>query len=197
MGRQWTLREERYIQDNIQIKSAQVIAHDLDRTYGALRNHCTRMRQDGRLEGSLRVPHDHDVFDTVLEECVECYQWRATCDKYGVCSVCRSKKRLEHHKELLEHTYLNLPQEIKDTVNGNLTVKRAPELMSKSKNLQRPPKPDTTDMNEFERDYALDAWYRATEAYELAMLRLDIDATKQKRSKWMKKIKKYKQRRKK
>jgi hypothetical protein len=155
------------------------------------------MRREGRLNENLRVNHDRDVFVTLLEECAECYQWRSTCDESGVCEVCRKRESLEHHKELLEHTYLNLPQEIKDTVDGSLSIRRAPELMSKSRDLTRPSKPDTHGMTEFDRDLALDTWYRDTERYELAMLRLDIDATKQKRSKWMKKIKKIKQRHKK
>lgn len=192
MSRPWSVREERFIAENMGRMPLRQMALKMGRSYEALRYHVHLMRRDGKVEGSARLNPDYE-FISDLVECSRCYTPRTEVDEEGACPVCRAKDRLREHELKMHRAYENLPRELKERTNGTFRIERAPALMSKSKSLARPKKPDIEGLDAFWAAVKMDRWYRALEAYEMARLTLDIDATKQRTSKWRRKARKWRE----
>lgn len=184
----WTTADERFIQENAGLLTLREMADVLDRSYESVRYHAHVMRQNGRLDSDLRI-YGEDNFISDLTLCVECLEPRSTCDANQVCKVCRDRALLENHIELMYRAYANLPRELQEKTNGTFEIQRTKSLM-KSK-LEKPKKPTCEGLDAFWSQKAMDDWHRAMEAYELRLLKLDIDAAKQRRSKWKRKAAKY------
>lgn len=196
MSRPWTLREEQFIKDNIGRTTTKAMAVELKRSHGATRTHIHEMRKAGRLPWHTKrvvdVPYISD-----LTECRKCNALRTSVDGDGVCRVCRAQERLEGHRLRMHRAYANLPKELQERTNGSFRIERNPALMTKSKDLTRPKRPDTRGLDEFDAQAVTDDWLAALEAYELAMIQLDADATKQRTSKWNRKAREYRRKKRK
>lgn len=184
----WTTADERFIIDNAGLLTVREIADELGRSYSSVVSRVHLLRERGLIDRSMRVyGEDHYISDLVL--CVSCNTRRSTCDKDQVCKVCRDKILLENHKELMYRAYDNLPRELQEKTNGTFNIYRSRSLMKTR--LQKPKRPNTTGMNLFDTMKAEDDYFYELEAYELRLLKLDIDAVKQRRSKWKRKAAKY------
>lgn len=187
----WTLYEEKFIIDRAGIMSIRDIARVLGRTETSVKMHAHHMRTEGRLDKSLRCPFN-DEFVSYLNECCECHQLRSTVDKTGICEVCRRREQLKRNELTMHRAWANLPPEYKQRAKRVFDPERAPNLMTKSRDLKMPQRPDTSGMDDFEAANAIDDWLMSVEAYEIAMIKLDIDAVKQRTCKWRRKTRKWK-----
>lgn len=186
--RRWTAAEERLIIDCAGSATASEMANILGRSYTSLVAHVHQMRAKGIIDTELRV-YGEDRFISDLRVCTECGEPRSTCDDNRVCKVCRDRVILDSHIERMHKAYANLPQELKEKTNGTFELQRVKGLMKTD--LNAPKKPNVTLLSEFYAAEAMDKYFREKEAYELRLLRLDIDAAKQRRSKWNRKAAKY------
>lgn len=189
--RAWTTEEERFIANRAGIMTVRDMARVLGRTEESIRVRATRMRKEGRLEKSLRTVGESD-FVSYLEECCECHQLRSSVDKSGICPVCKKREQLESNMRTMHRAWANLPPEYKRRTKRRFDPERSPNLMTKSKDLKMPTKPETSGMDDFDAAKAINDWLLDVERYELAILRLDIDAVKQRTCKWRRKTRKYK-----
>lgn len=187
----WTTKEEAFIHDNIGVLSINDIANILGRTYGATKNRICKMRNEGKIDYKSNIC---DIeYETKLTICCECGYPRATCNDEDVCKVCRDRKRLNNHIDKMYKSYDNLPIELKRRTHERFDITRNKRLMSKSLNLKRPPYPSLYGLDDYYKAVRLDRWYEELEQYELAILKLDIDVVKQRRSKWNRKSKKFRE----
>lgn len=130
------------------------------------------MREEGRLDASLRFR----PFRSSLAECPECGRRRSSFEG-GICRVCHDRRRLAAHVETMKAAYEQLPMGLRERTNGSFEIEhRNPPCM--------PMRPDTRDMTAYKAMQAEDRHARAVEQWELRMLQLDIDAAKQRASKW-------------
>lgn len=191
MGRRWTTAEEELVREKAGLLSAKDIARLLGRTVNAVVIHAYRMREEGRLDYGLSTRQEH--FNSWLEECCECHRMRYTVDRTGTCGVCRKKEQLESNLETMRRAWVNLPPPLRARAKRDCMPRRAPSLMSKSSKIKYPQKPDISAMNDFDAAAAMDEWLVEVEKYETAMLKLDIDAVKQRTCKWRRKTREYRE----
>lgn len=186
----WTTNEETFIRRWAGILDTKEIAERLNRSYGSVKNHAYLMRKEGRLKTPSMTVQEVP-FTSWLVECPECYRLRTKLTNKGICLVCTKQKQLEQHKKKMYQIWVNLPQELKDASRGCEDVSRGINLMKHETRLSYPKPPDVAGLPKFNADMAIDNWFKEVEKYELRILTLDIDAVKQRCSKWRKKAKKY------
>lgn len=185
----WLTSEEVFIENNYNRLTARQIADMLGRTESSVVSRIHLMRSDGRLN---KYKTSRSIkYVSYMRTCCECGMPRATCDDWDVCKVCRDKARLADHLEKMYQAYDNLPDEIRRRTSGDFTLRRNKRLMSKSIGLARPTTPNLEGLDPYYVEARMDRYYRELEGYELAVLRLDIDVVKQRRTKWERKTKKY------
>lgn len=185
----WTTSEEAYIRKFAGVLSTREIAKRLNRSYDSVKNRAYVMRKEGRLKTMMAVKEI--PFTSWLVECPECYRLRTKLTSKGICLVCTRQKQLEQHKKKMYQTWMNLPQELKDASEGCSEISRNTSLMKHEIKMGYPKPPDVTGLPKFNADMAIDNWFKEVEKYELRILSLDIDAVKQRCSKWRRKAKKY------
>ena len=105
--------------------------------------------------------------------------------------MCARREQLRRNEVRMRRAWQNLPPALKRSSGGCGRVLRAPLLMTKGTRLSPPPPPDTEGMDAFDAAAATDEWLLEVEEHELAMLQLDIDAVKQRVSKWRRKTRDY------
>lgn len=186
VGTPWTLEDEQFIVETAGKLTLRDMADNLGRSYASVRRHVQDMRAAGRLTKDTRI-YGEQHWISNLKVCPSCLTPRSKFNKDGICTVCHKKASLEEHERKMHRSYENLPKELKDRTNGTFRIERNKKLMSKSKDLREPMPPSTTGMDQFEAGMAIEEFNIAHEEYELARLVLDIDAVKQRRSKWNKK----------
>ena len=169
--------------------SVRMLASMLGRSEAAVRTHAARMRSEGRLSRTLELDCDQHV--SWLVECPECRELRSGLTAGGTCRVCAKREQLRRNEARMRRAWQNLPPKLKGASGGCGRVLRAPLLMTKGTRLSPPPPPDTSGMDGFDAAAATDEWLLAVEEHELAMLQLDIDAVKQRVSKWRRKTSQY------
>ena len=187
-GRPWTTAEETYIRESAGKVSVSKVARKLGRTCDSVRSHAASMRRANRLHASMRVLEDAEYISD-LEECSECGEMRSTCDADGVCKVCRDRKRLERHMQMAEKAYWNLPKQLRERTTCEYSIERNRKLMRDAGKLRIPEKPDVSGMDAFFAAKAMDDWLVSIEKRELDIIAMDINAAKQRRSKWKRKAK--------
>lgn len=87
-----------------------------------------------------------------------------------------------------------MPRELRERSTCGFDVERRPELMSRRRD-GRPKPPDIDGLDAFYAAKAMDDYALAVETYELDLARLDVDAMKQRKSKWLRKAKAYRKER--
>lgn len=188
-GRPWTTADERLVAAKAGEVSVRMLASMLGRSEAAVRTHAARMRSEGRLGRTLELDCDQHL--SWLVECPECRELRSGLTAGGVCRVCARREQLRRNEARMRRAWQNLPPSLKSASGGCGRVLRAPLLMSKGTRLSPPPSPDTDGMDAFDAAAATDEWLLAVEEHQLAMLQLDIDAVKQRVSKWRRKTREY------
>ena len=188
-GRPWTTADERLVAAKAGEVSVRMLASMLGRSEAAVRTHAARMRSEGRLSRTLELDCDQHV--SWLVECPECRELRSGLTAGGACRVCAKREQLRRNEARMRRAWQNLPPKLKGASGGCGRVLRAPLLMTKGTRLSPPPPPDTSGMDGFDAAAATDEWLLAVEEHELAMLQLDIDAVKQRVSKWRRKTSQY------
>ena len=188
-GRPWTTADERLVAAKAGEVSVRTLASMLGRSESAVRTHASRMRSEGRLGRTLET--DCDQYVSWLVECPECRELRSGLTAGGVCRVCARREQLRRNEVRMRRAWQNLPPALKRSSGGCGRVLRAPLLMTKGTRLSPPPPPDTEGMDAFDAAAATDEWLLEVEEHELAMLQLDIDAVKQRVSKWRRKTRDY------
>lgn len=188
MSKPWSISEEQFIAKSAGIITVVEMASILGRSYESTRSHIKTMKKDGRLNRSMTIERDTEYISD-LEECCECHTLRATCDKDGVCKVCHATERLATNKARMERAYWNLPYELRERTRCEFDIRRNPERITKE--FQKPKKPTVNELDDFYAAKAMDDYYRSLEQYELRLLQLDIDAFKQRTSKWRRKAAKW------
>lgn len=189
-GRPWTTAEERFVRDNAGALPAEEMADALGRSYRAVVVHAARMRAGGRLGAYLAVRRE-EAYVSDLVECVECHRPRSSVDADGVCRVCRAEQRREERRAEMERAFWNLPRPLRENTRCGFDVTR--DRLRSRKDHGRPPAPDVSGMDRFHAAKALDDYALALEAHELDLVTLDIDALKQRASKWRRKAAKYRE----
>lgn len=171
----WSVSEEAVIAENAGRMPVSEMSRMLGRSVDAIAYHAHVMREEGRLDASLRFR----PFRSSLSECPECGRMRSLFEG-AVCRVCHDESRLKAHVGAMEEAYGDLPMHVKEKTNGTFELEhRNPPRM--------PMRPDTRDMTVYRAMQAEDRHARAMEDWELRMLQLDIDAAKQRASKWRRK----------
>lgn len=171
----WSTSEEAFIAENAGKMPVSEMSRILGRSESAIAYHAHVMREEGRLHASLRFR----PFRSSLSECPECGNMRSSFEG-DVCRVCHDEGRFKVHVGAMKAAYDELPMHVKERTNGTFAIEhRNPPRM--------PMKPDTRDMTVYKAMQAEDRYARAMERWELQMLRLDIDAAKQRASKWRRK----------
>lgn len=185
----WTTRDEQFIVRNAGKIPVKQMAHALGRSADAVRQHAKEMRGAGTLQRSLRCTGAID-YRPRTQECAECHKMRATLDASGVCKVCRDAVRLEKHKELAEMAYINLPEEIRARSHPFTPKATRRPLLTKHKfpepTMRRSERPGSFWAAKSKDDFLIEH-----ERWELHQLHLEINAMKQRRSKWLRKTRKY------
>ena len=172
--------------------SVRMLASMLGRSEAAVRTHAARMRSEGRLGRTLELDSDQHL--SWLVECPECRELRSGLTPAGVCRVCARREQLRRNEARMRRAWTNLPPSLKSASGGCGRVLRAPMLMTKGTRLSPPPPPDTEGMDAFDAAAAMDGWMLEVEEHELSMLQMDIDAVKQRVSKWRRKTREYEKR---
>lgn len=190
-GRPWTAGEERRLASMAGLVPVARIASILGRTEDGVRTRAKELRAQGRMSSQLRVP-DIIEYTSDLMECPSCLKMRSKFGDDGECDVCRMQKRLERYQMEAEKAYWNMPKELRDRSECRFSVERRADLMSK-KRLSRPKPPNTKGMDAFWAAKAMDDHARAEEAYEYEQASLDVDAMKQRKSKWLRKARKWRE----
>ena len=167
--------EEAFVAENAGRMPVSEMSRMLGRSVEAITYHAHVMRDEGRLSASLR----YRPFRSSLSECPECGRMRSLFEG-GVCRVCYDEGRLKAHVEAMKEAYEELPMHVRERTNGTFALEhRNPPRM--------PMRPDTRDMTAYKAMQAEDRHARSMEKWELRMLQLDIDAAKQRSSKWRRK----------
>lgn len=182
-GRPWTMAEERLIALGAGIETVKQLAGRLGRSEDSVRSHAKEMRAQGRLRRSLRMDSEIEYVSD-LTECSECGTPRTSVDAYGICDVCRDRQRLERYHEQAERAFASMPRELRERSTAAHDVTRTIKDLP-------PIPPNTSGMDEFWSAKARDDYYVQLEEYELRKLRLDKDAVKQRKSKWLRKAREW------
>ena len=185
MERFWTTNEETFIRDRAGVLPVADIAQTLGRTERPVIAHAHDMRVAGRLDKMLRKSLDSPAFKPQLVECAEYHEMRSTCNKDGICRICQLQEAHDRHFELMMRDWRNLPQELREATKDTFDVERAPKLAKNR--LSLPTKPLPQREGDFWKKAAAEDYAIALEQYEIRRLNLDIDALKQRRSKWKRK----------
>ena len=192
-GKPWTLAEERQLAGLAGLVPVKSIASILGRSEDSVRTKAKELRGSGRLSSTLRVERPVEYVSD-LRECPRCEKLRSKFDGSGVCRVCVERERFDKYRRDAEKAYWAMPRELRERSTCGFDVERRPELMSRRRD-GRPKPPDIDGLDEFYTAKAMDDYALALETYELDLARLDVDAMKQRKSKWLRKAKAYRKER--
>lgn len=187
--REWTTKEEQVLLSCAGKVPLKQIAFQLNRTQDSVACHAAAMRKAGKLKRSLRCEHEA-VYTPRTTQCHGCWKMRATVDESGLCKVCRDKKRLAKHRDKAEQAYENLPAELRARADPYSVGSTRKACLAK-RDYAEPQKQPPRRPGRFWADKAEDDYLIAHESWELEIMRLEIDAIKQRRCKWERKTREY------
>lgn len=186
-GKPWTTTEERLLVLGAGIESVSQLAARLNRSEDSIKSHAAEMRRQGRLKSSLRLDEEIEYVSDLVE-CAECRTPRTSVDVFGVCKVCRDKQRLEEYHDRAERAFAAMPRELRERSTASHDILRDIAIGNP------PSPPNTAGLDEFWAAKAEDDYFVELEQYELRKLKLDKDAVKQRKSKWLRKAREWRSR---
>lgn len=158
----WTTADIEFLRENAGILTKREICFELKKSKKSVE------RKAESLGISLRV-HNRK-----LQWCALCASWRATVSpRTGICTVCRKREQLRNHKVTAADCYGRLTPAQKLDYEKN-EAKRGTRKMPK-----RPRKTSSDPMSRYQRAKAQEQYLRDVERWEIACLKLQIDAAKQ------------------
>lgn len=176
--RPWTSQEDTWLEEQAGSIPLKDIAAHLGRSESAVRFHASSLRSRGRSVRPLKVERSR------LVECPECHAMRTEVLPEGFCRVCKERRSLEARTADMKAAYDAMPRELRDRTNGTFRIDH-------KKVIPFPPQPDFDAMPPRERVRAMDSWLSECESVEVARLRLENTAVRQRTCKWKRKSKAF------